>query len=367
MNTPLDQLYKTSLQLLALILTTSGIALVVLGYWLGAGAATVDVLPTVLVNVGFAVFTTGLVAVVYEYVDRKHGDARIDARLRHAIRSEAPAIRDVVLDSFAFDPKALENVASDDTLDRIAANALGLRLGDANLAADVYADVRDQVVQAPERWHDADIDVSLGLWPDGPTTGRGSMFVATIRWQYKVVPANSTVRFACVSDLAEYRELLRDQSMTSVWHFDPLSSVNAASPEVFELVQLAVDGQEKKIRRSERRGAQMYSVNLGDTVVTGKPVTLSYTYRVLVQRHGHLLYLDLPRPTKGVHVRLNYGGAGIRRVNTLDYFASAQQTRIDQTSDALFTQTVDVGFDGWIFPRSGVAFVWVLKEEIADQ
>jgi hypothetical protein len=54
------------------------------------------------------------------------------------------------------------------------------------------------------------------------------------------------------------------------------------------------------------------------------------TYRVLVQRHGHLLYLVLPRPTKGVHVRLNYGGAGIRRVNALDYFGSAQQTRIDQ-------------------------------------
>jgi len=46
------------------------------------------------------------------------------------------------------------------------------------------------------------------------------MFMATFGWEYRVVPANSTMRIACVADLAEYREMLRDPTITSAWYFD---------------------------------------------------------------------------------------------------------------------------------------------------
>jgi hypothetical protein len=101
-------------------------------------------------------------------------------------------------------------------------------------------------------------------------------------------------------------------------------------------------------------------------VAEDKEVTIVYTYRALVLRHGHLLYLDMPRPTKGLHVQLNYAEAGIRRVNTLDFFASSEQSRVDQAPASVPAKTVDVSFDGWIFPRSGIAFVWVLEDEAPD-
>ncbi|WP_328614074.1 hypothetical protein OHS18_38370 [Amycolatopsis sp. NBC_00355] len=49
---------------------------------------------------------------------------------------------------------------------------------------------------------------------------------------------------------------------------------------------------------------------------------------MLVQRHGRLLYLDIPRPTKGVHVKFDYANAGIRRVNVIDYFAGPAASRV---------------------------------------
>jgi hypothetical protein len=36
-------------------------------------------------------------------------------------------------------------------------------------------------------------------------------------------------------------------------------------------------------------------------------VTVSYTYRVLVQLHGHVLHLDLSQPTKDFRAELWYG------------------------------------------------------------
>lgn len=362
----LHQLYKTKLRLAGLVTVVAGVGLL----FVAKDVATTPTLSWLVgwptSELGTTLLSAGVIAVIFEYYARKESEAIAAERFRMVIREEAPAIRDVVLDSLAFDPDTLKDVASPERLDQIATNAIGLRLEDQALAHEVYTDLRDQVIRAPERWHDVDVSVTLSPWEKGPAIGHGSMFVATIRWEYRVTPANSTMRFACVSDLAEYREMLRDQTITSAWHFDHSGGVDPGSKDVFELLQLTVDGKPRKIRRTTRDGAQLYAAGLGSAAKENE-VTVAYTYRVLAQRHSHLLYLDLPRPTKGLHIQLNYDNAGIRRINTLDYFAGTQQARVDHAPTSTPAKTVDVAFDGWIFPRSGVAFVWVLEEEIADR
>lgn len=106
-----------------------------------------------------------------------------------------------------------------------------------------------------------------------------------------------------------------------------------------------------------------YKLHHESRTTSGDEVMVSYTYRVLIQRHGHLLFLDLPRPTKGLHVQLDYGQVDIRQVNVVDYFASPDASRIERSPAAAPARTIDVGFDGWVFPRAGVAFVWVLTDE----
>ena len=179
----LDQLYKTKLQLLAVLSTVGGIALLLLARWADSATATTWLTSLPLSDLGSALFTTGLLAVAFEYLDRKDGDERATQRLRQVLREEAPAIRDAVVDGFAFNADALKNVASPQLLDRIVSNALALRLGDPALAHDAYTDLRDQVIRAPERWRDVKASVALSPWTDGPATGAGSMFVATIHWE----------------------------------------------------------------------------------------------------------------------------------------------------------------------------------------
>jgi hypothetical protein len=362
----LDQLYTTKLQLIAVLAVVGGTACLMLAHW-SLTAGTPGWLAALPVSeIGSTLFGTGLLAVFFEYVDRKHGDERTDQRIQEAIRRETPAIRDAVLGSFTFDPDTLKAIASPETLDRLTTNALGLRLGDQALAGEIYTDIRNQVIRSPERWHNVGITVDLSPWSAGPAGGRGSMFIATLRWEYQLIPASSTMRFACVSDAREYSDLLRDQATSSAWYFDPSATVDAASRDAFELVQLTVDGKTRTIRRTERKGAQLYTASLGTGAMDGELVAVAYTYRVLVQRHGHVLYLDLPRPTRGLKVQFNFGGVGIRRVNTLAFIASAEPTRVEDAPSSVPTRSVDIAFDGWIFPRSGVAFVWVLADEMGQ-
>jgi hypothetical protein len=362
MHDTLQRLYKTKMALLATILTVVGVALLIAAQWVQArGVRWLAEWP--LSDFGSALFTTGLVTIAYNYLDSRDSEERASERLERVIRKEAPAIRDAVIDGFAFNAEDLARVATPETLDQVIRNSLALRLGDPVFASEVYGDVRDQAVRAAERWHDA--KVSIDLSPLVRASGKGhAMLVTTVRWEYSVVPKWQSRRFACVSDRDEYRELAQDSSATSAWFVHP-GGVDAAAQETFELLQFSVDGEARPISRAVRKSGQVYTVNLGkESLDEEQPVVISYTYRALSPLHGHLLHFDIEQPTRGVDIELDYGGCGIAYVNVLDFIASARKTRVSQSPPGVPGRNVSVQFDGWVFPRSGVAFVWVLEDEL---
>ncbi|MGW0821964.1 hypothetical protein [Streptomyces sp. NPDC002845] len=366
MASPLERLYQTKLALHATLVTVVGIALMLLAHWASGNAAGtwLDNIP--VMEVGSALFTTGLIAIFFEYIDQADAEVRANQRLRKVLSEEAPAIRDAVVDGFAFAPDSLTNVASKQTLDRIVENCLSIRLGDKELAADAYQDLREQIIGARQRWEDAHVAVALTPWAKGPAEGRGAMFVATIRWEYRFVPSSPILRFSCVSDLDAYRELLADPTSAAEWYFPPVDDLDATSPDVFELVELTVNGKPQRIRRSVRKEGQVFTCNLGSDVKTDEEVIVSYTYRVLVQQHGHVLHLDLAQPTKDFRAELWYGDCGIRYMNVLDYLSGPRQPRHTHLSASDPSPSVEVAYEGWTFPKGGVAFVWVLEREIQE-
>ncbi|MFK4102923.1 hypothetical protein ACI2L1_23115 [Streptomyces sp. NPDC019531] len=365
MSSPLERLYKTKLALLATVATVVGIALMLLAHWANGNAPWdwLDNLP--VMDIGSALFTTGLIAIFFEYIDQADAEARANQRLRKVLVEEAPAIRDAVVDGFAFAPESLTNVASKQTLDRIVENTLGIQLGDKELAADAYRDLKEQIIGARQRWEDAHVSVALAPWKKGPASGNGSMFVATVVWEYRFIPSSPVLRFSCVSDLDTFRELSVDPTSTAAWYFVPIRDLDASSPDAFELVQVAVNGKPLRARRSVRKDGQVFTCNLDDEVSRNDEVTISYTYRVLVQRHGHTLHLDLAQPTKDFRAELWYGDCGIRRMNVIDYLSGPRQPRYRHLEASDPSPSVEVAYEGWTFPKGGVAFVWVLDEELS--
>lgn len=371
MNTPLHRLYRTKLTLLAIAFVAGGILLLVLAQvasswpgweWLASWPA----------QIGSGLFTTGLIVVAFEYIDREDGEERAMYRLRTIFKEQAPALRNSMLETFAIDADTLAKVASEDTLDGMVRNSLAIQLGDKQLAHDVYEDLREQVLRSTERWRDVQVSVDLAPWSGGPASGSGSMFEATVRWEYRVVPSSPVMRFACVSDLDDYRQLLLDPTSTLVWHFEPVGELQGGSAESFELLQFSVDGKPRPMKRSRRVRAQTYVVDVASPLNASeehrqREVVISYTYRVLVQRHSHVLQLDIAKPAKGLKVQFAYGGCGIRHVNVLDFIASATQPRISRSAAGSIKPVVEVGFDGWVWPKSGVAMGWVLEEEMLAQ
>jgi hypothetical protein len=355
-SSPLHRLYRTKFALVAVVSSVAGIALIVLARWaaIQTGGAWMRSWP--VNEIGLGLFTTGLFGVLFHYVGQ-----------RDAEEEQIQRIRQVIAGDLALQPDGLVTMVSSETRDRIVENCLRLQLGDAALARDLYADLREQIGRAGERRYDMDMSLALAPWPSGPSSGKGAMFVATIRTEYRVVPVGPVLRFACVSNLDEYRELLQDPTCTLVHYFQPVAELelHGASEEAFELLEVTIDGKPRSARRTARTGTQIHSVGIGTGAAARRMVALSYTYRVLVQQHGHLLHLDFPRPTKGLKVHFAYGGCGIRRVNMVDYIASSRQPGLSQLPAAAPTPSIALWFDGWMLPKAGVAFVWVLEREMA--
>lgn len=353
----LAQLVKARLQLLGAVAVTVGIGLLVLGRWSDRlyGPGWLQALP--VTELGRTLFGLGFLAVFFEYVTRKHWAEIMVRRAREAFRAETPAMRDTVITSWAADADELASYSAA-TLDRLGVNVLAARLGDRELAHDVYGDLLGQVVGAAERWRDVSVTVDLT-----PSDSEAAMLTAVIRWEYRVAPAGGVLRFACVSDTGDHEAWLRDPSIVSVWRFGQSGSLDASSRDVYELIGLAVDGKPRPIRRAQRTDSQIYTATLAPEDMSGRVVTVAYTYRVLVAKRGHLLWLGVPRPAKGLRASFRYSNAGIRHVTVLDLIPSGQTPRVELPPPTLPGGSAEVGFDGWVFPRSGVAFAWTLDDE----
>jgi hypothetical protein len=235
-------------------------------------------------------------------------------------------------------------------------------LGDATFAEEVYADIRDQAVAAAERWHD--VRMSIKLAPSEASKPDRPLLITTVHKEFVVTPSVSTRRFICTSDPEEYRELAQDAPGASAWFLSPTTGLSADTQAAFELLDFSVDGEPRTISRTTRRGSQIYTATIGKEALEGaKPVVVAFTYRTLTAAFGHLLYFDIEQPSRDVAVSLDYDGCGIAGVSVLDFIASSQQARIVRSPSSVPNKSVAVEFDGWAFPRSGVAFVWVLEYE----
>jgi hypothetical protein len=361
----LDRLYRTKMALSCLVLVVSGISAIALGRAVEATGSWSVLKWVPWQELGGILIGAGALSVWLDHFLRREQEHLDELRLRHLFREQAPVMRDAVLDAFAANHEDLARVATPGLLDQLITNSLALRLDDRRFAEEIYQDIRDQAVGSSERWHDAALSVELSPADPGVRSKRGAeLFAVTVRWEYRTVPQHPTRRFVCVGDRREYAEMAGERGATSAWYLKPGTGIDPSTARAFELVQFAVNGQERPIRRAVRKSGQVYTASVGAAHVAAKTeVTIAYTYRTLTSQAGHLLFFDIEQPTRDLKVELAYANCGIASVATLDMIPSVRSTRIEHSPASLPGRTVRVDVDGWVFPRSGIAFVWTLESE----
>lgn len=372
MRDALSRLYRTKTLLIAVITAVLGVALIAVGNRITRSGSSGLLAYLPVAEVGGTLLGASLFGLWLDLFMQREQQAVAEQRLRALLHEHAPAMRDAVLDAFAANHQDLRRVATPEMLDGIIENSLEMRLGDQQFAHEIYRDLRDNAIAAGERWYDASVSIELSPTvavyrpgKDGPTFRTSKkLFTVSVRWEYKTIPRYPQRRFACVSDRAEFNELAAERGATTAWFMKPAAGLDAASPEAFELTRFTVDGDERPIRRTSRKGGQVYTANVGtDVVEAGKPVTVAYSYRTVTTQAGHLLYFNVDQPTRDLTISFDYSDCDLATVSVLDLIPSTRQTRIERPNKEVPASVLRADIDGWIFPRSGVGFVWTMNSE----
>ena len=362
---PYHRLRRLKAALLAVSLTLAGILLMMLNAWLSplqlGDWQWLHALP--LGELGGTLFGAGLLSTFFEYAFRRDQEAHTLARFRQIIREEAPAMRDAVVEGFAIHPEDLKRVATPELLDDIAANVMGLRLGDEQFAREIYRDIRDQAIRAAERWYDVAVRVRLSTAVERSTAGTPLLDV-TVEWEYTTVPSGSERRFACVSDQAAYNALRGDIPATSTWFMAPRPGMDARSQESYELLELTVDGRPQPIRRTVQETGQTYRVQLDNAAQSGKPVRIRQLLRVVTPSWGHRLFVELPQPARGLSLRVDYTNTFIAEMMINDTVAATQVARMHRSPKAVSSRVVSLDMPGWLLAKAGFAVTWTLESEL---
>ena len=356
------RLRKTKAAFLAAALTLAGILLIMLNGWLSGlnlgDWSWLHALP--LGELGGTLFGAGLLGTLFEYSFRKDQETATTRQFRQIIHDEAPAMRDAVIEGFRFDTQDLKRIATPKLLDELAVNSLGMRFGDAAFGREVYGDIKHQPITAEERWYDARVDATLGI-PRVRSIAPNPFFDLLVRWEYTVVPKHRFRKFAVVSDRQRYDQMVAERGETSVWFRRPVPGLEVTDPAVFALEQFTINGKAIPFTRQADDVSQVYTVDLGEQVVRDEePVVVSFAFRTLVPRDGHVVHIDIDRPTKGLEVELTYDATAIRRVRLMDFASRGDGGRIITESEI---PVVRYRYDGWLFPRAGLVFAWTLTDE----
>ena len=363
------RLRKTKAAFLATALTLAGILLIMLNGWLASlnlgDWSWLHALP--LGELGGTLFGAGLLGTLFEYSFRKDQEAATTRQFRQIIHDEAPAMRDAVIEGFRFNTEDLRRIATPRLLDDLAETSLGMRFGDVAFGREVYGDIKHQAITAEERWYDARVDATLGI-PRVRSIAPNPFFDLLVRWEYTVVPKHRFRKFAVVSDRQRYDQMVAERGETSVWFKPAGTKLDVTDLDNFALIEFAVDGEPLKITRTTDEHGQVYTVDIGEAVVEAEqPVVMSFTYRSRLRRDGHMVHFDVDRPTKGFELELNYQDAGIAKMKLVDFISSTRRARVSEAPDVAGVKKYTMSYDGWVLPRAGVAFVWILEDESLDK
>ena len=360
------RLLKTKAALLAVSFTLIGILLIMLNAWL----ATLSLgnwswlrhLP--LDEVGGPLLGAGLVSTILDYSYRRDQEDVAIQRTQQAIVDLSPAkLWSVLCEGLARHPAELARLTTHERLDDAAAAIMTQRLGDAQFAREIYADIRNQAIRAAERWCDVEARVRLSIAVERSTAGTPLLDV-TVEWEYTTVPSGSERRFACVSDRAAYNALRGDIPATSTWFMAPRPGMDARSQESYELLELTVDGRPQPIRRTVQATGQTYRVQLDDAAQSGEPVRIRQIFRTSTSAWGHRLFFELPQPARNMSLTVDYTNTPIADIRVSDTVATFQPSQLVRTPEAAVGKVISINARGWLLPKTGFAVTWTLESEL---
>jgi alanine racemase len=184
-------------------------------------------------------------------------------------------------------------------------------------------------------------------------------FTVTTRIEYSKILRNSVFSIGCALNNKQLSQLFDDESCEYRW------LLNTRKKQIregdFKIERIRVDNEDVPIIKAENtiRG---YLVWCGGDAIKNKlnrQVKIQIAIATRKLKSNNLFSVYLVYPTRGLEINFNYGGTKLKKVREVSFFAGRHPyPRIEEEEGK--SLRLSIKENDWVFPNSGVTFIWDL-------
>jgi len=253
------------------------------------------------------------------------------------------------------------DLVSREKINEVIGVCMSSKLGDS-IASELLDGVIKPIFNAFENEYQRimfDYDLRVTLARNGDYKKDGSFYSLHITIEYKFVLKIPELKFACVSSLSDFREYLINPRITHTY----LLPHESLPEKAFDIPTIDIQCRGKSIileRLDEEpsKGIKVISFRgegLSDFI--GLECKLFYKVSSVIDSNGHFYFYRTKHPIKNLKITFDSGNTDITQVDVVDQFVSSGPVILHE--ERTYGKIIKmVSVDGWIFPNSGITFVW---------
>lgn len=185
----------------------------------------------------------------------------------------------------------------------------------------------------------------------------GDDFKVTTRIEYTKALSHPVFMIGCAMNNEQLASLFDDKRCEYRWLLGQRDE--AITEKDFRVSRVCIDDDPVPIIRTEitDRGYEVWCGGEDLKKKVNRQVRIAIEIVTKKSKRNNLFSVYLVYPTRGLDIRFNYEGARVRNVREISFFAGRNPSPvITRVKDRSIT--LRISDDEWIFPTSGVTFIW---------
>jgi alanine racemase len=188
---------------------------------------------------------------------------------------------------------------------------------------------------------------------------RKDYFKVTTRVAYTKVIRNALFMIGCAQDNEQLAAFFEDKRCEYRWLLNSAESL--VTERDFKVNRVRIDDEEISIIRTENtsRGYEVWCGSEDLKKKINRQLRVEIEIETKKLKSNKLFSAYIVYPTRGMEISFDYGGTSIKNVRDVGFFAG-KHPYPEVIREKGKSVTLKLSNDAWIFPTSGVTFIWDL-------
>jgi alanine racemase len=192
-----------------------------------------------------------------------------------------------------------------------------------------------------------------------PDPLRGDYFKVTTHVEYTKAIRNAHFMIGCALDNKQLASFFEEKRCEYRWLLN--RGEDLVPERDFRVNGVRIDGEEIPLILSEstERGYEVWCGSEELKKKLNRQARVEIEIETKQRKSNRLFSAYLVYPTRGMEISFHYGGTRIKNVKDVGFFAG-KHPYPEITREEGKSVTLRLGNEAWIFPTSGVTFLWEL-------